>query len=110
MYEIELIIDHEKKKFNRNEPPMLRDMTQALILQKHQVEMYSREGGPTEEDYKRNEKDLAEFAASFWGQFKTEQVINGTPVSSLDAINQAIGDALGVKKDDDDDQDDTGKN
>ena len=109
MYEIELIIDHEKKKFTRNEPPMLCDMTRALILQKHQVEMYSRDGDPTEDDYKRNEKDLAEFAASFWGQFKAEQVINGAPVYSLDDINKAIGDALGVK-DDDDDQDGTGKN
>lgn len=104
-YKLELIIDHEKQEFNRNEPPMLKDMTQALILQKHQLEMYANEGGPTEDHYHRNEKDLAEFAVRFWNaQFKMEQVINGCTLASLNIINQAIGDSLGT-----DDEDKSGK-
>ncbi|ATO43412.1 phage tail assembly chaperone G [Loigolactobacillus coryniformis] len=97
-YKLELVIDHEKQEFSRNNPPMLKDMTQALILQRHQLEMYSDEGGPSDEHYKRNEKDLAEFAVKFWnGQFKTEQVVNGCTLASLDEINNAIGDSLGKK-------------
>ena len=64
-YEIELNIDGEKKKFIRNEPPMLREMTKALIVQQQQLKMYSKDDGPTEDDFNKNEKNLANFAAGF---------------------------------------------
>jgi hypothetical protein len=95
-YEIELDISGEKKKFVRNEPPMLREMTKALIVQQQQLKMYSKDDGPTEDDFNKNEKNLANFAVSFWkNQFKADQFIAGCDKNNMDILNSAIADSLG---------------
>lgn len=103
MYEIELLIDGEKKKFIRNEAPMLGDLTRALKIQQHQVAWYTSETGPTDEQIDTNTKELAEFAVNFWNkQFKYQQVINGLPADKVDEINEIVLETLGQNEDSDD--------
>lgn len=98
-YEIDLLINNEKKKFIRNEPPVLKDMTKALIVQQQQIKMYAKDDGPSEDDFNKNEKNLASFAVSFWkNQFKAEQFISGCDKPNMDILNQALGDSLGGGK------------
>jgi len=94
-YEIELLIGNEKKKFVRNEPPMLGDMTKALIVQNHQAKM--EESGPTEKDLEKNQDNLASFAEKFWHyQFKAKEFIEGCDLENMDNFNKALADALGA--------------
>lgn len=100
MYELELTIDGNKKKFVRNEEPVLHDMIQALKVQYVQTRMLNRQDGETSQDANDNEKAIADFAVSFWnGQFKVGDVKQGCNLKNLDVINTAIRDSLGAEED-----------
>lgn len=107
MYELELTIDGNKKKFVRNEEPVLHDMIQALKVQYVQTRMLQRQGGETSQDADDNEKAIADFAVSFWhGQFKTGDVKQGCNLENLDVINIAIRDSLGAEDEDSEEEKD----
>lgn len=99
-YEITLIIDGKDKKFVRNEEPVLKDITNALKIQRNQMLMYSKDGVPDEKEYDKDEQLLAQFAVDFWhGQFTKQEVIDGATRQAMDIINEGIGAALGVGED-----------
>ena len=96
MYELELLIDGEKKKFIRNEPPMLIDLINALKIQQHQVTLLTNPDGASDEQWDKNMQDLGEFAVNFWHkQFKYQQVIHGLDLDNLKIVQGAIDDSLG---------------
>ncbi|GBG94980.1 hypothetical protein LFYK43_14390 [Ligilactobacillus salitolerans] len=110
-YELTLTINDEKKKFIRNEEPMLHDTMQALKVQYQQARQLQRADGATSQDADENEKNIANFAVSFWhGQFKAGDVKQGCNLDNLDVINQAIGDSLGNTDDEDTEEDGEEKN
>jgi hypothetical protein len=96
-YEIELEINHTKKKYIRNEEPMLHDMNNALKVQRNQMTMWSDGNETNTKVIDENEALLAQFAVDFWhAQFTKAEVINGANIDAVNAINTAIEDALGT--------------
>lgn len=102
VYKIKLNINGKKEEFKRTQPPFLKEITRALILQQHQVAMYSDEKkGPTDKELLNNSKEVAQFAVEFWNnQFSVDDVLNGADSVAMTNISDAIDDALGVPKDD----------
>ncbi|WP_099975303.1 phage tail assembly chaperone G [Lactobacillus terrae] len=97
VYKIKLRIDGKSEEFKRTEPPYLKDITNALILQQHQVAMYSNDKGPTDPQLKNNAKEVSDFASKFWNnQFSSEDVLNGADANAMMEISKTIDDCLGV--------------
>ena len=101
MYEIELLVGGERKKYVRNEPPMLVDMTNAMKYQMHQIQMYSKDGVPDDKELDQQQKDQAKFASVFWHkQFSEKAFIEGADLAAIGVLSQALNDALGSSKED----------
>lgn len=100
-YKITLMIDNKENEFIRNGEPTLKDLTNALKVQQQQLRMYTKEAGPSDQDFDLNEGYLAKFAVDFWrGGFTKDQAIDGATHEAMVAINDAIGDSLEIGKDD----------
>lgn len=96
-YEVKLTIKGEEIPFKRTETPFFKDTTRALILQQHQVKMWGKTNGPTDEDLMNNEKDVANFASSFFNnQFTAKDFIDGAHSESTVAISKIIDECLGT--------------
>lgn len=106
MYEIELIISGQRKKFVRNQPATLANITDAMKIQRIEIEMInSGNTFYTDEQLDEREKRIADFAVKFWhNQFNAEDVLEGADLAEVNIISQAIEDALGVEKNEEDDE------
>lgn len=74
-YEVKLTIKGEEIPFKRTETPFFKDTTRALILQQHQVKIWDKKDGPTDEDLINNEKDVANFASSFFNANLQQRIL-----------------------------------
>ncbi|MBC6925093.1 phage tail assembly chaperone G [Ligilactobacillus salivarius] len=106
MYDIELVIDGKKKKFERNYPPTLANITDAMKIQRIEIEMVnSGKSFYTDEQLDEREKRIADFAVRFWkNQFTAEDVLNGAGLKTVNVINKAVEDALGVERTEESDE------
>ena len=105
-YEVNLIINGKKEQFKRTEPPFLKEITRALVLQQHQIRMYGKNDGPTDKDFDNNSKEIAKFASQFFkDQFTQEDFLNGADGENVTVISNIIDKCLGVKNPDDIDTD-----
>ena len=82
MYEITLKIDGKNQTFKRTDEPFLKDITQVLILTQHQTKMYDKKDGPTDQDYRKNSDEVAQFAVNFWTNFASSSVAGKTAFSN----------------------------
>ncbi|WP_048703714.1 phage tail assembly chaperone G [Companilactobacillus ginsenosidimutans] len=105
VYKIKLRIDGKLEEFKRTEPPYLKEITRALILQQHQVAMYQDDDGPTDKQFLKNSEEVADFAVNFWNnQFSRQDVLNGADGKAMTEVSKAIDDALGTPNDDEVDE------
>lgn len=103
VYKIKLKIDGKLEEFKRTEQPFLKDITRALILQQHQIQMYQDDKGPTDKQFLKNSEEVSDFAVNFWNnQFSREDVLNGADSKSMIEISRAIDTSLGTPKADED--------
>jgi len=101
-YEVKLLIDGKKESFKRTDPPFLKEITRALILQQHQVKMYSKDSGPADKDLDNNSKEIAKFASEFFrNQFTQEDFLNGADGENVTIISSIIDECLGSENPDD---------
>lgn len=101
MYEITLKIDGKNQTFKRTDEPFLKDITQVLILTQHQTKMYDKKDGPTDQDYRKNSDEVAQFAVNFWNkQFNKEDVLNGANKKAMAVISKVADDCLGSSDED----------
>lgn len=99
MYEICLIINDKERKFVRNFPPTLANITDAMKIQRIEIQMINEEKSFfTDEQLDDREKRIADFAVKFWNnQFTADDVLNGADVKAVSIIQKAIEQALGVE-------------
>ncbi|MQS52173.1 phage tail assembly chaperone G [Companilactobacillus mishanensis] len=110
VYKIKLSLDGKKEEFKRTEPPFLKDITRALILNQHQGTMYEDPTDIPDKRFMQNQADVAKFAVAFWNsQFTEENFINGADAQAMTAYGEAYNDCLGVKPDDTEEKEDTKK-
>lgn len=103
VYTLKLRIDKKLETFKHTEPPYLKDITRALILQQHQVAMYQDDKGPTDKQFLENSKEIARFAVNFWdNQFSADDVLNGADADAMTTISKVIDDSLGTPNTDED--------
>ena len=59
----------------------------------------------TDEQLDEREKRIADFAVRFWkNQFTAEDVLNGAGLKTVNVINKAVEDALGVERTEESDE------
>ncbi|CAJ2232206.1 phage tail assembly chaperone G [Companilactobacillus paralimentarius] len=103
VYSISLKIDGKKTNFKVTKTPMFLEITKATIAREHQMQMYSKDEGPSEKDFMRNMDLLSEFASLFWNnQFEAENVTTGADLKAIESINKAILSCIGVEEDSND--------